>query len=93
MGIAGWILFTLGVVSIVLGLVLGAKDVFQRQSQPGAQAALPTQFLEVLKKLLDAPPAKFFTGVGLILVLLGLALNGVEVFGSGAKAIEGQSSS
>ena len=82
MGVAGWILFAVGVVSIVLGLVLGAKDVFKKQSEPGAQAALPTAFLEVLKKLLDAPPAKFFTIVGLILVIVGLALNGVDVFGS-----------
>lgn len=82
MGIAGWVLFLLGVISIVLGLVAGAKDVFSKQNQEGAQAILPTAFLEVIKKLLEAPASKFFVIIGLILVVIGLGLNGVEVFGA-----------
>lgn len=65
---------------LVVGLVEGAKAAFKAQSEPGAQAALPAAFISVLKELLAAPPAKFFTITGLILVLLGLFLNGVEVF-------------
>lgn len=81
MGIVGWILIVLGIASIILGLVNGAQDAFKKQSQPGAHAALPTAAIEVFKKLLEAPPAKFFTVVGLMLVVVGLALNGIEVFG------------
>ena len=70
----------LGIVSIVIGLVQGAKDVFVKSNQGAAQASLPTEFLKVLGKLLDAGPAKFFSGFGLLLVLIGLVLNGVSVF-------------
>lgn len=80
MGVAGWVLFILGVVAITIGLVQGARDVFGRQNEARANALLPTEFLKVLGKLLDAPPAKFFCGLGLILVVLGLGLVGVEVF-------------
>lgn len=86
MAIAGWILFVLGVAFLVVGLILGAKDIFKKQSQPGAHAALPTAFLEVIKKLLEAPMPKLFTVVGLILVVLGLSLNGVAIFGSGGES-------
>lgn len=80
MGIAGWVLFVLGLLSIVLGLLAGAKDVFARQNQPGTHAMLPTGFLAVLKALLEAPASKFFVLVGLIMVIVGLGLNGADVF-------------
>lgn len=81
-GILGWILIILGIISIVIGLVQGAKDVFAKTNQGAAQASLPTEFLKVLEKLLDAGPAKFFMGTGLLLVVIGLVLNGVSVFAS-----------
>ena len=80
MGVAGWVLFALGVVSIIIGLVTGAKDLFKRQNEGEAQAGLPQKFFEVLLKLLEAPPAKFFTVFGLLLVVIGLGLTGTEVF-------------
>ncbi len=80
MAIAGWVCFALGAVSVALGLTFGAQNAFKKRNQPGAQAVLPEAFLEVLGKLLEAPPAKFFTIVGLILIVLGLSLNGVKVF-------------
>lgn len=79
LGLVGWILLLVGVASIVLGLVAGAKDVFARSNEPGAQALLPTELLKVLLALLEAPPPKFFFVGGLILVLIGLGLLGVEV--------------
>lgn len=82
MAILGWILIVIGVSMLVVGLVEGAKAAFKAESEPGTRAVLPSAFLEVLKELLAAPPAKFFTITGFILVVLGLVLNGVEVFSS-----------
>lgn len=82
MAVAGWILFALGVAFMVLGLIIGAREAFKKQNEPGAQAALPTGIIEVIEKLLEAPPAKFFTIIGFVLVVVGLSLNGVVVFDS-----------
>src|SRR2546421_1025780 len=93
LGIVGWALIALGVIAIILGLIFGAREALRKQAEPGAQAALPTAFLEVLKELLGAPRDKFFFIGGLLLIILGLALNGVIVFstatGTPTEAIGG----
>ncbi|AQA04792.1 hypothetical protein BVC93_22900 [Mycobacterium sp. MS1601] len=78
----GFILVGLGVLSTLLGLLIGARDTFRKLNTGSSQAALPEKFLDVLLKLLDAPPAKFFCVFGLILIVLGLVLLGVDVVGS-----------
>lgn len=81
-GIVGWILIVLGILTLFLGLIAGAKDLFERKNEAGAQSLLPTEFFKVLLKLLEAPAYKFFFVMGLILVLVGLGLTGAEVFSS-----------
>lgn len=80
MGVVGWVLIVVGVIAIILGMVLGAKDAFSKQNEPGAEATLPTAFLEVLKKLLEATPSKMFFVGGILLVGIGAVLNGIDVF-------------
>ena len=79
MGFVGWVLIVLGVLAIIIGLVEGAKDIFEKSNQGAAMGSLPTEFLKVIGRLLDAGPAKFFTIFGLLLVVIGLGLNGVAL--------------
>jgi len=84
LGIVGWLLILVGMLSLLLGLVAGAQEVFKRQNEAGAEALLPTGFLQVLKELLAAPAYKFFSILGLLLIVVGLGLTGVEVFATPA---------
>lgn len=77
MGVVGWILIVVGIASLILGLVNGAKDVLKKSV---GTEAIPAGFLAFLKDLLAAPPAKFFSVLGFLLVVVGLALNGKAVF-------------
>jgi hypothetical protein len=56
--------------------------VFKRQNEPAAQGLLPTGWAEVLKELLAAPTWKALFFGGLVIVLIGAALSGVDVFSS-----------
>lgn len=76
MGIVGWILIVVGIAFLLLGLINGAKDVAGKSTE----SLIPTGFFGFLKELLKAPPAKFFSVLGLLLVIVGLALNGAAVF-------------
>jgi hypothetical protein len=84
LAIVGWVLIVVGTLSLLLGLVAGAQEVFKRKNEPGAEALFPTKLLEVFKELLAAPPYKFFSVFGLILIVIGLGLTGVEIFGAQA---------
>ncbi len=62
MGIVGWILTVIGIVCVLLGMIGGARDMFRRQNEPGAQAALPTEVVKVIGKIVEAPTFKMFFG-------------------------------
>lgn len=81
LGWLGYIFIVLGGISIVIGLVLGAKDVFKKVNQGAAQYALPDKFFDVLLKLFDAKPPVFFCIFGVLITILGLVMNGIQVFG------------
>ncbi|MGH9224007.1 MAG: hypothetical protein ACRD2W_09565 [Acidimicrobiales bacterium] len=81
MGALGICLIVIGVACLILGLIAGAKEIFRRQNEGAAQGLLPTAFLDVIKALLEAPRDKFFTVLGLVLIVLGLGLTGVDLFG------------
>lgn len=83
--IVGYVLIGIGVIATLLGLAIGAKDAFTKMNDGSAQFALPEKLLDVIVKLLEAPPAKFFCILGLILIVLGMVLTGVEVFGSSSS--------
>lgn len=62
MGIVGWILTVIGIVCVLLGMIGGARDMFRRQNEPGAQAALPTEVVKVIGKIVEARHSRCSSG-------------------------------
>jgi hypothetical protein len=79
MAIAGWALVIIGMAAVIVGIVGGAKEIFAQQNEGVAMGLLPTKLLEVLAKLLDAPRDKMLFVGGILLIFVGLALNGVQL--------------
>ncbi|MCT7369609.1 hypothetical protein [Mycolicibacterium llatzerense] len=79
----GYILIGAGVLCVLVGAVLGVKDAFTKQNKGAAQTGLPEKFLDVVLALLKAPPALFFGGLGLLLIVLGMVMTGMDVFAIG----------
>ena len=81
----GWFLIILGSLSLVVGLIGGAREVLFHP--PAAAEGLGAMklielFLEILKK----GGWQALTGVGFILLVLGLGLVAPDVFSSDDKA-------
>ena len=80
--IAGLVLIILGLICVLFGIVGGAKLMFRRQNEPGAQSSFPTELLKVVRKLIGAPVYQVFFFGGIVLILLGLFMDGGAVFTS-----------
>jgi hypothetical protein len=85
MAVLGWFLIVLGVFALTVGLLGGAREVLLHPAA-GKEGLGPLKLIELFLEILKKGGWQALTGVGFILLVLGLILVGSDVFSSSSTA-------
>lgn len=81
--VLGWVLVVLGVVALLIGILGGAKKLLVEGNR--AEGLTPSAF-KLLLEIIKQGGFGALLAVGLILLVIGLGLLGVEVFSGAASS-------
>lgn len=86
LAVVGWFLIVLGMFALTVGILGGAREVLLRPAV-GKESLGAMKLIELFLEILKKGGWQALTGVGFVLLVVGLALVGTSIFSSTSSTI------